>query len=325
MSEATAAPSATDTETEVAGRGLWEDAWRRLKRNRAALASAITLALITVASFVGPYFLPHSFDDIDWDLLAAAAPGEVLCADFTVVDTKADCPNGAHMGSMADRGHYLGTDPLGRDLLARTLQGGRISLTIGAAATAVALLIGVTVGTAAGYLGGRVDMLLMRFVDVLYAIPLMFFVIILVVIFGRNFFLMFLAIGAVEWLTMSRIVRGQTLALRNREFIEAARASGTGTAAIIFRHIVPNVLGVVAVYVTLTIPQVILLESFLSFLGLGVQEPMTSWGVLINEGAAEMETNPHLLIIPAIFLTITLFCFNYLGDGLRDALDPKDR
>ena len=189
----------------------------------------------------------------------------------------------------------------------------------------MALLIGVSVGAVAGFLGGRVDQLLMRFVDLMYTIPLTFFVIILMVLFGRNFILMFLAIGCIEWLTMARIVRGQTLTLKNKEFIEAARASGGSTLSIIARHIVPNVLGVVIVYVTLTIPQVILIESFLSFLGLGIQEPMTSWGMLISEGAAEMETTPRALLVPALLMTTTLFCFNFLGDGLRDALDPKDR
>jgi oligopeptide transport system permease protein len=209
--------------------------------------------------------------------------------------------------------------------LARIFQGGQVSLQVGILATSVALIVGVTVGSVAGFFGGRVDQVLMRFVDVLYAVPLMFFIIILMVVFGRNFYLMFFAIGFVEWLTMSRIVRGQTLALRNKGFIEAARASGGSSFSIIFTHIIPNVLGIVVVYVTLTIPQVILLESFLSFLGLGVQPPMTSWGALISEGAQEMESTPRTLILPALCLSITLFCFNFLGDGLRDALDPKDR
>lgn len=285
---------------EVAGRSLWQDAWRRLRANRAAVFSLVVLAIIAVASILGPYLLPWSYDEIDWDHIEALPP------DFAL-------------------GHYFGTDSLGRDLLARTLFGGRISLTVGILATFVALFIGVGVGAIAGFVGGKIDQMLMRFVDLMYSVPLTFFVIILMVLFGRNFILMFLAIGAVEWLTMARIVRGQTLALRSKEFIEAARASGGSTTAIILRHIVPNVLGVVMVYVTLTIPQVILLESFLSFLGLGVQEPMTSWGMLINDGAAELEINPRTLIIPAAFMTLTLFCFNFLGDGLRDALDPKDR
>jgi oligopeptide transport system permease protein len=282
------------------GRSLWQDARRRLFANRAAVASLVILAAIALASVAGPQFVPWSYDQIDWEHVEATPP------------------------SLATR-HYFGTDTVGRDLLARTLFGGRISLTVGLLATGVALAIGVGVGTVAGFVGGKTDQLLMRFVDLMYAVPLTFFVIILMVLFGRNFILMFLAIGCVEWLTMARIVRGQTLALKQKEFIEAARAAGGSAAAIILRHIVPNVLGVVAVYVTLTIPQVILLESFLSFLGLGVQEPMTSWGMLINEGAQEMEANPPSLIIPAAFLTLTLFCFNFLGDGLRDALDPKDR
>jgi oligopeptide transport system permease protein len=291
---------ALDSAGNVEGRSLWQDAWQRLLRNRAAVASLIILTLIALLSVIGPYALPWAYDEIDWDHIEALPPTFEL-------------------------GHYLGTDYVGRDLLARTLVGGRISLTVGILATFVALLFGVTVGALAGFLGGRVDQLLMRFVDLMYSVPLTFFVIILMVVFGRNFILMFLAIGCVEWLTMSRIVRGQTLSLRNKEFIDAARASGGTTAGIIWRHIVPNVLGVVVVYVTLTIPQVILLESFLSFLGLGVQEPLTSWGMLINEGAAEMEITPRTLIVPAAFMTVTLFCFNFLGDGIRDALDPKDR
>jgi oligopeptide transport system permease protein len=284
----------------IEGRSLWQDAWRRLLRNKAAVASLVILGLIAFLSVFGPYALAWSYDQIDWDHVEAVPPSLALK-------------------------HYLGTDSVGRDLLARTLFGGRVSLTVGLLATSVALLIGVTVGAVAGYLGGKVDQLLMRFVDLMYSVPLTFFVIILMVLFGRNFILMFLAIGSVEWLTMARIVRGQTLTLKHREFMEAARASGGTTASILIRHVVPNVLGVVIVYVTLTIPQVILLESFLSFLGLGVQEPMTSWGVLINEGAAELEITPRTLIVPAVFMTATLFCFNFLGDGLRDALDPKDR
>ena len=292
--------AALDSAAVVQGRSLWQDAWRRLRTNRAAVVGLVVLGLIAVAAALGPLFLPWTYDQIDWDHVEALPP------NFAT-------------------GHYFGTDSIGRDLLARTLFGGRISLMVGILATFVALTIGVTVGAVAGYVGGRTDQLLMRFVDLMYSVPLTFFVIILMVVFGRNFILMFLAIGAVEWLTMARIVRGQTLTLRSKEFIEAARASGGSTPAIIFRHILPNVLGVVMVYVTLTIPQVILLESFLSFLGLGIQEPMTSWGMLINDGAAELEINPRTLIIPAAFMTATLFCFNFLGDGLRDALDPKDR
>jgi len=292
--------AALDSAQEIEGRSLWQDAARRLIANRAALASLAILVVVALACFIVPQFLPWSYEQIDWERMEATPPS-------------------------IETGHYLGTDTLGRDLLARTLFGGRISLTVGILATAVALLIGVTVGAVAGFVGGRVDQLLMRFTDLMYTVPLTFFVIILMVLFGRNFILMFLAIGCIEWLTMARIVRGQTLSLRNKEFIEAARAAGGSTASIIARHIVPNVLGVVIVYVTLTIPQVILIESFLSFLGLGIQEPMTSWGMLISEGAAEMEATPRALLVPAALMTLTLFCFNFLGDGLRDALDPKDR
>lgn len=219
----------------------------------------------------------------------------------------------------------LGTDANGRDLLTRILVGGRVSLTVGLLATAVSLVIGVAYGAAAGYLGGRIDHLMMRIVDVLYSIPFLFFVILLMVFFGRNWILMFVAVGAVEWLDMARIVRGQTLSVKRKEFIEAARAIGVARLTIVRRHVVPNVLGPVAVFMTLTVPKVILLESFLSFLGLGVQEPATSWGVLIAHGADNIVGAPYLLIWPSVFLALTLFCLTFIGDGLRDALDPKDR
>jgi oligopeptide transport system permease protein len=222
--------------------------------------------------------------------------------------------------------HFLfGTDANGRDLLSRTLIAGRISLAIGLLASLVALVIGVSYGATAGYFGGRVDLLMMRLVDILYALPFIFFVILLVVFFGRNFILMFIAVGAIEWLDMARIVRGQTLSLRRQEFVQAAEALGVGTAGILKRHIVPNLLGPVVVYMTLLVPKVILLESFLSFLGLGVQEPMTSWGVLIAEGARNIQGAPWMLTFPAFFLVATLFALNAVGDGLRDALDPKER
>ncbi len=220
---------------------------------------------------------------------------------------------------------FFGTDGNGRDLLARTLIAGRVSLAIGLLATFVAISIGVVYGAVAGFAGGRVDALMMRAVDVLYSLPFIFFVIMLVVFFGRNFVLMFIAVGAVEWLDMARIVRGQTLSLKRREFVAAAETLGVSATGILTRHIVPNTLGPVVVYTTLLVPKVILLESFLSFLGLGVQEPMTSWGVLIADGARNIQGNTHLLVFPAIFLTTTLFCLNFLGDGLRDALDPRDR
>lgn len=281
------------------GRSLWSDAWLVLRRNRAAMIALVMLTVITVMVIVAPLLSPYSFDYTDWDRISVAP-------------------------SIAE-GHPFGTDALGRDLFVRTLYGGRISLMVGLVATLVSLVIGISYGAIAGYLGGRVDQIMMRIVDILYALPFMFLVILLMVFFGRNIVLIFVAIGAINWLDMARIVRGQTLSLKNREFIEAARAGGVSTPRIIRRHIVPNLLGVVAIYVTLTIPQVILVESFLSFLGLGVQEPMTSWGALVNEGSREMESSPWTLIFPSLFLAITLFCFNFIGDGMRDALDPRDR
>jgi len=292
--------STLDALDNIEGRSLWVSALHRLLANKAASISTIIIFFLSLICFLGPNFLDWTYDEIDWDLIEATPPS-------------------------IQNGHYFGTDSLGRDLLARILQGGQVSFQVGVLATAVAVFIGVTVGSLAGFVGGWVDQLLMRTVDILYVIPLMFFIIILMVIFGRNFYLMFIAIGFVEWLTMSRIVRGQTLALKHKEFIDAARVSGSDTIKIIVKHIIPNIIGVVVVYVTLTIPQVILLESFLSFLGLGVQPPMTSWGALISEGAQEMEITPRTLILPALFLSTTLFCFNFLGDGLRDALDPRDR
>jgi len=279
------------------GRSLWADAGRRLLANRAATASAIILLLLTVAVIIGPMLLPWEYDVIDWE----------------------------HIAEGPSASHWLGTDQIGRDLLVRLLEGGRISLMIGVVATLVSLVIGISWVAIAGYFGGKLDAVMMRIVDILYALPFMFFVILLMVFFGRNIFLMFVAIGAINWLDMARIVRGQTLSLKRKEFVEAAIVTGAGPFAIIRRHIVPNLLGVVAVYVTLTIPQVILAESFLSFLGLGVQEPQTSWGALVNDGAQVMETMPWLLIAPALTLAVTLFCFNFLGDGLRDALDPKEQ
>jgi oligopeptide transport system permease protein len=283
----------------VEGRSLWQNAWLRLKRNRAAVVSGVLLAFLIVLCLVGPWLSPYEFDELDFDNVAAPPSLEAA--------------------------HVFGTDNVGRDLFVRTLYGGRISLLVGVVATLVSLIIGVIWGAIAGYYGGRVDNVMMRIVDILYALPFMFLVILLMVLFGRHLVLIFVAIGAINWLDMARIVRGQTLALRHREFVDAARLAGVGPLTIIRRHIVPNLLGVVVVYVTLTIPQVILVESFLSFLGLGVQEPATSWGALVNDGAADMQTAPWALIFPATFLAATLFCFNFVGDGLRDALDPKDR
>ena len=283
---------------DLEGRSLWQDARARLFKNKAAVTAMIVLSIITLMAIFAPYLSEWALDDIDWE------------ADFP---------------SPPEGSHWFGTDNNGRDMFVRTLYGARISLMVGILATTVSLIIGVTYGAVSGYFGGTVDNVMMRFVDIMYSLPFMFFVILLMVIFGRNIFLIFIALGAVEWLTMARIVRGQTMAVKRKEFVEAAHAGGVSNRKIIFRHIIPNILGPVIVYMTLTIPQVILTESFLSFLGLGVQEPLTSWGVLISEGAKVMETANWMLIFPAGFLAVTLFCFNFIGDGLRDALDPKDR
>lgn len=285
-------------ERAVKGRSLWDDARRRLMRNKGAVTGMVVLGLLILAAVFGPLFVPYTYDQVN--------KPDVWAPPLT-------------------EGHLLGADALGRDLLARLLIGLRVSLAIGFVATFVSLIIGVAWGAVAGYVGGRLDEAMMRIVDVLYSLPFIFFVILLMVTFGRNFILIFVAIGAVEWLTMSRIVRGQTLSLKHKEFIEAARAAGLSQGAIIRRHIVPNLLGPVVVYVTLTIPAVILAESFLSFLGLGVQPPMASLGTLISQGALEMELAPWLLIFPSLTMVLTLLCFNFIGDGLRDAIDPKDR
>ena len=272
----------------------WAEAWRRLRRNRLALAGAVLIAALSLACAAGPLF-SQSYEVQNLDL--GAAP-----------------PSAAH---------WLGTDTLGRDLLARTLYGGRISLMVGLIATLVALVIGVTYGAVAGYFGGKVDAVMMRAVDILYALPFAVFVILLMVFFGRNIFLLFLAIGAVEWLTMARIVRGQVMSIKRMEFIEAARVLGLGRRRVIFRHVIPNALGPVVVYTTLTIPAVMMLEAFLSFLGLGVQAPMSSWGVLIKEGSEKMEEFWWMLVFPGTLFSLTLFSLNFLGDGLRDALDVR--
>jgi oligopeptide transport system permease protein len=285
-------------EKAVAGRSLWDDARRRLLRNRAAVGGMIVLCLLVVAAIVGPHLTAYTYDEIN--------------------------KNDVWMGPLQN-GHLIGTDSLGRDLMARLLMGLRVSLAIGLVATAVSLIIGVAWGAVAGFVGGKLDELMMRVVDILYSLPFIFFVILLMVTFGSNIILIFVAIGAVEWLTMSRIVRGQTLTLKHKEFVEAAHAAGLTQGAIIAKHIVPNLLGPVVVYVTLTIPAVILAESFLSFLGLGVQPPMASLGTLISNGAQDMELAPWLLIFPSLTMVVTLMSFNFIGDGLRDAIDPKDR
>ena len=291
--------AAAFAEQDVRGRSLWVDAWHRLLKNRAAVVSGVIMTIMVLLVVFGPMLLPWEADFTDWDNTSSPPSLET--------------------------GHWFGTDAVGRDILVRTLEGGRISLLVGLVATLVSLVIGVSYGAVAGYYGGMTDRVMMRIVDIIYALPFMFFVILLMVVFGRHIILIFVAIGAVNWLDMARIVRGQTLSLKNTEFVEAARACGVDHHAIIQRHIIPNLLGVVMVYVTLTIPQVILVESFLSFLGLGVQEPMSSWGALVNDGAQDMESAPWTLVFPAAFLTVTLYCFNYIGDGMRDALDPKDR
>jgi oligopeptide transport system permease protein len=289
------APVESQIAEEERPASLWCDAWHRLAKNKMAVLCAIILLLVTLVSFAGPLFLSQSY--YAQDLQLGAVP-----------------PNAQH---------WLGTDTLGRDLFVRILFGGQVSLSVGLCATAVALTIGVLYGTISGFLGGKVDAIMMRVVDIIYALPFTVFVILLMVFFGRKFVLLFVAIGAVQWLTMARIVRGQVQTLRRQEFIEAAEALGLTKRRIILRHMIPNALGPIIVYATLTVPAVMLLEAFLSFLGLGVQPPMSSWGVLIKEGADSMEEFPWLLIFPGLALALTLFSLNFLGDGLRDALDVR--
>jgi oligopeptide transport system permease protein len=277
------------------GTSLWQDAWRRLRRNRLAVCGLFVLVFFIVIALLTPWIAPYGYAQQNLEL-GATPPSS---------------------------SHWLGTDVFGRDLLTLVMYGGRVSLAVGFIATAVALLIGVTWGAIAGYAGGRVDAVMMRIVDILYALPFMIFIVLLMVVFGRNLLLLFLAIGAVEWLTMARIMRAQVQSLRQQEFVEAAISLGLSPAAIIRRHVVPNALGPIIVYTTLTIPSVMLLETFLSFLGLGVQPPQTSWGLLISYGAESMEEYPWLLVFPGLALTLTLFSLNFLGDGLRDALDVR--
>ena len=281
---------------QTEGASLWADAWRRLAQNRMAVIATIIFGVILLLCLIGPlFFAQHS--------------GETN-----------DLANTFKKPSIS---HWFGTDDLGRDLFVRTLEGDRISLAVGFLATAVSLLIGVVYGSMAGYIGGRTDAFLMRIVDILYSLPFTIFVILLMVMFGRNFILLFVAIGFVEWLTMARIVRAQIMALKDTEFVEAARALGYGNLRIIFGHLLPNILGPVIIYASLTVPAVMLLEAVLSFLGLGVQPPMSSWGLLIKDGAEKIDVYPWLLIFPALFFSATLFSLNFIGDGLRDALDPK--
>ena len=277
------------------GSSLWSDAWRRLLANKAAVAGGIILLILIFLAIFAPWIAPHSYSYQNLELGAQPPSANFL----------------------------LGTDTLGRDLFSRILYGARVSLLVGFVATGVALVIGVSWGIIAGYFGGRIDSVMMRIVDVLYGLPFIIFIILLMVIFGRNIWLLFAAIGAVEWLTMARIVRGQVLTIKNQEYVLAAQAMGVTNIQMFRKHIFPNILGPIAVYATLTIPQVMLLEAFLSFLGLGIQPPMSSWGTLIRYGVESMEEYSWLLIYPGLTFTITLFALNFFGDGLRDALDPK--
>ena len=275
---------------------LWSDAIHRLTRNKAAMLSGFILILLIIAAALAPWITPYGYEEMDFNNMTATPPSS---------------------------DHLLGTDAQGRDLLTRILYGARVSLLVGFVATGVALIIGVSWGIIAGYAGGKVDQIMMRIVDVLYGLPFIIFIILLLVIFESNIWLLFAAIGAVEWLTMARIVRAQVIGLKNQEFVLAAKAMGVSNLSLFRRHLLPNILGPIAVYATLTIPQVMLLESFLSFLGLGIQPPMSSWGSLINDGVVTMKEHSWLLIYPGITFTITLFALNFFGDGLRDALDPK--
>ncbi|TVR54561.1 MAG: ABC transporter permease [Puniceicoccaceae bacterium] len=337
------------------GSSLWKDAWHRLQKNRLAVVSLFLFLGLTLFCFLGPFLSPHTHFEQQRPLGSSGPLAPIVLV--TPLDRPEAAPEPTTLDRLGERGpasriqdpdtarralresgrhtadglllesagrrHLLGTDTLGRDLLTRIMHGGRVSLGVGFLATAVSLLIGVTYGATSAYLGGKTDAVMMRIVDILYALPFTIFVILLMVLFGRSLLLLFLAIGAVEWLTMARIVRGQVLSLKKMEFVEAALALGLGTRRIIFRHLIPNVLGPIIVYATLTVPAVMLLESVLSFLGLGVQPPNASWGVLIKEGAESMTVFPWLLIFPAFFFSLTLFCLNFLGDGLRDALDVR--
>jgi oligopeptide transport system permease protein len=289
-------PSADLSPSDLeAGASLWRDAWHRLAKNKLAVFGGVTLLVLALVCIVGPWLSPYGYEEQNLNNTFA--------------------PPGA--------AHWLGTDQLGRDLLVRLMVGGRISIMVGLIATSVALTIGVIYGAVAGFFGGKTDSVMMRIVDIMYALPFTIFVILLMVFFGRHIWLLFFAIGAVEWLTMARIVRGQIMSIKKMEFIEAARSLGLGKRRIIFRHMIPNILGPIIVYTTLTIPAIMLLEAFLSFLGLGVQPPMSSWGTLIKDGAEKMEEYPWLLLFPGTIFSLTLFSLNFLGDGLRDALDVR--
>ncbi|WP_223163132.1 ABC transporter permease subunit [Roseivivax sediminis] len=292
-------------EDEVAGRSLWADARRRFLSNKAAMVGLVLLVFVTLFALFGGYLAQWSNEELDYNVMGVVAQ---------------------EGGPSLENGHYFGVDELGRDLYARTVQGTQVSLMVGLVGALVAVVVGTMYGATAGYVGGRVDAAMMRAVDILMAIPYMFVLILILVMYGRSMTALFVGLGLISWLEMSRIVRGQTLSLKNREFIEAARATGVSGVTIIRRHIVPNLLGVIAVYATLLVPLMILTESFISFLGLGVQEPLTSLGALISQGASTMAYGTiWQLAFPLLFFCLTLFGFFFVGDGLRDALDPKDR
>ncbi len=297
--------AAFDRVAAEGGRSLWTDARIRFFRNRAAAAALVVLVLVTAFAFLGGLVAPHDGESIDW-----ARMGDI-----------------AGQGAPSwENGHWFGLDELGRDLFARTVQGTRISLMVGIVGALVAVVVGTLYGAVAGYVGGRVDSVMMRLVDILMAVPFMFVLILMLVIFEKSILILFVGLGLISWLDMARIARGQTLSIRNREFVEAAEAIGVRPVTIILRHIVPNLAGIVIVYATLLIPGMIITESFISFLGLGVQEPDTSLGVLIARGAGQMSYGViWQLLFPLFFFVVTLFAFFFIGDGLRDALDPKDR
>ena len=355
MSTALTTTAAPETEL-VHGSSLWSDAWYRLKKNLLALFGLGFFLFMICVCVLGPFFTGYRYEDTDLPLKASPPLDKIISRvetlkngevkrknlalsniedEFLELPTPerksiaAKLANGEAYTAgyvhyeLSSQRHFFGTDSLGRDLLTRVLIGGRISLAVGFAATLVSVVIGVTWGAVAGFVGGKIDDVMMRIVDILYALPFTVIVILLMVMFGRNFILLFVAIGAVEWLTMARIVRGQIISLKHQEFVDAAVSLGLSGPRILFRHLVPNVASAIIVYATLTVPNVMLLEAVLSFLGLGVPPPMSSWGVLINEGASAIQTSPWLLWIPASFFSLTLFSLNFLGDGLRDALDPK--
>lgn len=302
---AEAAADATNYEVAAKSRSLWADAAQRFFRHIPSVVSLVVLILVALFAFTGHYFAVWSNEEIDWSVL-----GNVRVAGAPSLET----------------GHFFGTDDLGRDLYSRVVQGSQISLMVGIVGAGIAVVVGTLYGAVAGYFGGRIDSLMMRVVDILLSIPYMFVLILLLVVAGRSITMLFIGIGLLSWLDMSRIVRGQTLSLKEKEFVEAARAGGAGHFTIILRHIVPNLLGIVVVYATLLVPQMILTESFISFLGLGVQEPLTSWGALISQGAGTiMYGTLWQLLFPLFFFIVTLFSFYFVGDGLRDALDPRDR